>query len=57
MAIGGAFTSVITGNLIFTGRAIGTTALTPAVHAILAVAGYIAGVAAGARLAVRPGTG
>jgi uncharacterized membrane protein YoaK (UPF0700 family) len=51
MAIGGAFTSVITGNLIFTGRAIGTTALTPAVHAILAVAGYIAGVAAGARLA------
>ena len=50
MMIGGAFTSVITGNLIFVGRAIGTTALTPAVHAILAVAGYILGVAAGSRL-------
>ena len=51
MAIGGAFTSVITGNLIFTGRAIGTTALAPALHALMAVAGYIAGVAVGARLA------
>jgi uncharacterized membrane protein YoaK (UPF0700 family) len=50
MMIGGAFTSVITGNLIFVGRAIGTTALTPAVHAILAVVGYIVGVAAGSRL-------
>ncbi|HTR92804.1 MAG TPA: YoaK family protein [Trebonia sp.] len=52
MMIGGAFTSVITGNLIFVGRAIGTTSLTPAVHAVLAVAGYIAGVAAGSRLRV-----
>ncbi len=52
MMIGGAFTSVITGNLIFVGRAIGTTSLTPAVHAILAVAGYIAGVAVGSRLRV-----
>jgi uncharacterized membrane protein YoaK (UPF0700 family) len=50
MMIGGAFTSVITGNLIFVGRAIGTTSLTPAVHAILAVTGYILGVAAGSRL-------
>jgi uncharacterized membrane protein YoaK (UPF0700 family) len=50
MTLGGAFTSVITGNLIFTGRAVGTSALTPAVHAILAVAGYIVGVAAGSRL-------
>jgi uncharacterized membrane protein YoaK (UPF0700 family) len=50
MVIGESFTSVITGNLIFTGRAIGTTALTPALHAIMAVAGYIVGVAAGSRL-------
>jgi uncharacterized membrane protein YoaK (UPF0700 family) len=50
MTIGGAFTSVITGNLIFIGRAVGTQSLNPAVHAILAVAGYIAGVAAGSRL-------
>ncbi len=50
MALGGAFTSVITGNLVFVGRAVGTSELSPAVHAILAVAGYIVGVAAGARL-------
>jgi uncharacterized membrane protein YoaK (UPF0700 family) len=51
MALGGAFTSVITGNLIFAGRAIGTTSLTPALDAITAIAGYVAGVAAGSRLA------
>jgi uncharacterized membrane protein YoaK (UPF0700 family) len=50
MVIGGTFTSVITGNLIFTGRAIGTSSLDPALHAVMAVAGYVAGVAAGARL-------
>ena len=50
MVIGGAFTSVITGNLIFVGRAIGTSSLNPALHAVMAVAGYVAGVAAGARL-------
>jgi uncharacterized membrane protein YoaK (UPF0700 family) len=50
MIIGGAFTSVITGNLIFIGRAIGTSSLNPALHAVMAVAGYVAGVAAGARL-------
>jgi uncharacterized membrane protein YoaK (UPF0700 family) len=50
LAVGGAFTSVITGNLIFIGRAIGTSSLDPALHAIMAVAGYVAGVAAGSRL-------
>jgi uncharacterized membrane protein YoaK (UPF0700 family) len=50
MALGGAFTSVITGNLIFIGRAIGTSSLDPALHAIMAVVGYVAGVAAGSRL-------
>jgi uncharacterized membrane protein YoaK (UPF0700 family) len=51
MALGGAFTSVITGNVIFVGRAIGTTSLTPALDAITAIAGYMAGVAIGSRLA------
>ena len=50
MVIGQSFTSVITGNLIFIGRAIGTSSLTPALHAIMAVAGYVAGVAVGSRL-------
>ena len=50
MVIGGSFTSVITGNLIFIGRAIGTQSLSPALHAIMAVAGYMAGVAVGSRL-------
>ena len=50
MVIGGSFTSVITGNLIFMGRAIGTSSLSPALHAIMAVAGYVAGVAVGAKL-------
>jgi uncharacterized membrane protein YoaK (UPF0700 family) len=49
--IGGAFTSVITGNLILIGRGLGTTTLEPALHAIMAVAGYVAGVAIGARVA------
>jgi uncharacterized membrane protein YoaK (UPF0700 family) len=51
MALGGAFTSVITGNLIFIGRAAGTSSLTPALDAITAVVGYMVGVAAGSRLA------
>ncbi len=50
MVIGGSFTSVITGNLIFVGQAIGTSSLSPALHAIMAVAGYVAGVAVGSRL-------
>jgi uncharacterized membrane protein YoaK (UPF0700 family) len=53
--IGGAFTSVVTGNLIFVGRAIGASSLTPALHAVLAIVGYAAGVAAGSRLAYLAG--
>lgn len=53
--IGGAFTSVITGNLILAGRGLGTATLEPALHAIMAVAGYVAGVAIGSRLAQRAG--
>jgi uncharacterized membrane protein YoaK (UPF0700 family) len=51
--IGGAFTSVITGNLILIGRGLGTATLDPALHAAMAVAGYIVGVALGSRLAQR----
>jgi uncharacterized membrane protein YoaK (UPF0700 family) len=50
MVIGGSFTSVITGNLIFIGRAVGTSSLSAALHAIMAVAGYVVGVAIGSRL-------
>jgi uncharacterized membrane protein YoaK (UPF0700 family) len=57
MALGGAFTSVITGNLVFIGRAAGTSELTPALDAITAVIGYMVGVAAGARLAHVVGRG
>ncbi|HEY2519118.1 MAG TPA: YoaK family protein [Streptosporangiaceae bacterium] len=53
--IGGAFTSVITGNLILVGRGLGTATLEPALHAIMAVAGYVLGVAIGSRLAQRAG--
>lgn len=55
MIIGGTFTSVITGNLIIVGWAIGTASLTPAVHVVMSVAGYILGVAACCRLRVRLG--
>jgi uncharacterized membrane protein YoaK (UPF0700 family) len=50
MAIGGAFTSVITGNVIFVGRAVGTSSLSPALHVVMSIVGYITGVALGSRL-------
>jgi uncharacterized membrane protein YoaK (UPF0700 family) len=50
MVLGGTFTSVVTGNLIIVGRAVGTSSLSLAIHVIIAVAGYVAGVAAGSRL-------
>jgi uncharacterized membrane protein YoaK (UPF0700 family) len=51
LALGGTFTSVVTGNLIFVGRAIGSNSGSAAFHAGLAVVGYILGVGAGSRLA------
>jgi uncharacterized membrane protein YoaK (UPF0700 family) len=51
LALGGTFTSVVTGNLIFVGRAIGSNAGSAAFHAGLAVVGYILGVGVGSRLA------
>src|SRR6478672_12082384 len=50
LALGGTFTSVVTGNLIFIGRAIGSNSGSAAFHAALAVVGYILGVGAGSRL-------
>ena len=53
MVLGGAFTSVITGNLIFFGRAVGTSSPGLALHSVLAVGGYVTGVAVGSALAHR----
>ncbi len=48
--LGNVFTSVITGNLVLLGLAIGRVSGALATHAVVAFAGYLAGVAAGARL-------
>jgi uncharacterized membrane protein YoaK (UPF0700 family) len=48
--LGDVFTSVMTGNLVLLGLAIGRLSGSLATHAVVALAGYLAGVAAGARL-------
>jgi uncharacterized membrane protein YoaK (UPF0700 family) len=48
--LGDVFTSVITGNLVLLGLAIGELSGALATHAVVAFAGYMAGVAIGARL-------
>jgi len=48
--LGDVFTSVMTGNLVLLGLAIGQLSGALATHAVIAFAGYMAGVAAGARL-------
>ncbi len=60
--LGDVFTSVITGNLVLLGLAIGELSGALATHAVVAFAGYMAGVAIGARLVPAgrrpaPGTG
>ena len=59
MGLGGAFTSVVTGNLVFTGRALGTWTGTAVAYPVTAVAGFIGGVAVGTWFAGRasPGSG
>jgi uncharacterized membrane protein YoaK (UPF0700 family) len=52
--LGGAFTSVVTGNLILLGRALGTSADSTALHPGLAVLGYVLGVLIGSRIAGQP---
>jgi uncharacterized membrane protein YoaK (UPF0700 family) len=48
--LGNVFTSVMTGNLVLLGLGIGRLSAALATHAVVAFAGYLAGVAAGARL-------
>src|SRR5258708_37831425 len=48
--LGGVFTSVMTGNLVLLGLAVGRLSGALALHALVTFAGYMAGVAAGARM-------
>jgi uncharacterized membrane protein YoaK (UPF0700 family) len=48
--LGNVFTSVMTGNLVLLGLGVGRQSGALAAHAVAAFAGYLAGVAAGARL-------
>ena len=48
--LGNVFTSVMTGNLVLLGLGVGRLSGALAAHAVAAFAGYLAGVAAGARL-------
>jgi len=48
--LGGVFTSVMTGNLVLLGLAVGRLSGALAMHALVTFAGYMAGVAAGARM-------
>jgi uncharacterized membrane protein YoaK (UPF0700 family) len=50
--LGNVFTSVMTGNIVLWGLAAARGSLTLASHTAVAVAGYIAGVAGGSRIAV-----
>src|SRR5215471_12678226 len=54
LALGNVFGSVITGNMVLLGVAAGAARPELAVHSGVALAGYVAGVAAGAPLAAHP---
>ena len=53
LALGNVFSSVVTGDLVLLGAAAGTGRSALAVHSGVALAGYLAGVLAGAPLAAR----
>jgi uncharacterized membrane protein YoaK (UPF0700 family) len=57
MGLGGAFTSVVTGNLVFTGRALGTWSGGSVAYPVAAVAGFTGGVAVGTWVAGLAGSG
>jgi uncharacterized membrane protein YoaK (UPF0700 family) len=57
MGLGGAFTSVVTGNLVFTGRALGTWSGGSMTYPVIAVAGFVGGVAVGTWVAGLAGPG
>ncbi|MEV0696860.1 YoaK family protein [Saccharopolyspora sp. NPDC050389] len=52
--LGDVFSSVMTGNLVLLGLAIASASAPLAVHALVAFAGYVAGVAAGSRITGSP---
>ena len=54
LALGNIFSSVVTGDMVLLGAAAGTGRPELAVHSGVALAGYVAGVMAGAPLAGRP---
>ncbi|GII31496.1 YoaK family protein [Planotetraspora mira] len=55
--LGGVFTSVMTGNLVLLGLAVGRPDATLAAHATGAIAGFVAGVLAGSHVIGRTGPG
>lgn len=55
--LGGVFTSVMTGNLVLLGVAVGRGALPAAGRTVLAIACYVLGALVGARIAGRPRDG
>ncbi|RDH77250.1 DUF1275 domain-containing protein [Mycolicibacterium moriokaense] len=57
LALGGAFTSVMTGNLVLLGISLGQRDPRLAEQIALAVVGYVLGCAVGARIAGKPGDG
>lgn len=57
LALGSAFTSVMTGNMVLVGVAIGTSDFSALGHVLAAIGGYVAGAAAGVRVAGTPRQG
>jgi uncharacterized membrane protein YoaK (UPF0700 family) len=55
MRLGEVFTSVMTGNLVLLGMGVGTAIASQVLYTAVALAGYLAGTALGARLAAPPG--
>ena len=54
LALGGSFTSVMTGNMVFLGVAVGTREATALGLTLAAIGGYVVGVLVGARTAGEP---
>lgn len=57
LALGGSFTSVMTGNMVFLGEAVGTRQAAALGLTLTAIGGYVVGVLAGARVAGEPQQG
>lgn len=57
LALGGSFTSVMTGNMVFLGVAVGTRQAAALGFTLAAIGGYVVGVLVGARVAGEPHRG